>query len=172
MRTCRSRSAIRAPRRPNLCVRCAHQCLVRSRILPLAARAPCYRTHGRPRERGHPALDEGRMPSFPGDALVPRGCPPSQGSLHPFQHAAGETLGARASPPSEGRMPSFPAGACKKARSGLVWRWASRPGNRRPLPGFRCGGRKVRAPADGTPGNAWEAQAYGKCHRKYTARRP
>lgn len=31
------------------------------------------------------------------------------------------------------------------------------------------GWRKVRAPQDRTPGNAWEAQAYGQCHRKYTA---
>jgi len=28
--------------------------------------------------------------------------------------------------------------------------------------------RKVRAPQDGMPGNAWEARAYGKCHRKQT----
>ena len=27
-------------------------------------------------------------------------------------------------------------------------------------------GRKVRAPAGRVPGNAWEARAYGKCHRK------
>ena len=32
--------------------------------------------------------------------------------------------------------------------------------------------RKVRAPQGGMPGNAWEAQAYGKCRRKYTARHP
>ena len=31
------------------------------------------------------------------------------------------------------------------------------------------GWRKVRAPQDRTPGNAWEARAYGQCHRKYTA---
>ncbi len=31
------------------------------------------------------------------------------------------------------------------------------------------GRRKVRAPRDGMPGNAWEARAYGKCHRKNTA---
>jgi len=31
------------------------------------------------------------------------------------------------------------------------------------------GGRKVRAPQGRVPGNAWEARAYGKCHRKYTA---
>ena len=30
-------------------------------------------------------------------------------------------------------------------------------------------GRKVRAPADRVPGNAWGARAHGKCHRKYTA---
>src|SRR5512134_2414416 len=29
--------------------------------------------------------------------------------------------------------------------------------------------RKVRAPQGRVPGNAWEARAYGKCHRKYTA---
>lgn len=29
--------------------------------------------------------------------------------------------------------------------------------------------RKVRAPQGKVPGNAWEARAYGKCHRKYTA---
>jgi len=29
--------------------------------------------------------------------------------------------------------------------------------------------RKVRAPLGRVPGNAWEAWAYGKCHRKYTA---
>ena len=29
--------------------------------------------------------------------------------------------------------------------------------------------RKVRAPVGRVPGNAWEAKAYGKCHRKYTA---
>ncbi len=29
--------------------------------------------------------------------------------------------------------------------------------------------RKVRAPKGRVPGNAWGAQAYGKCHRKYTA---
>ena len=31
-------------------------------------------------------------------------------------------------------------------------------------------GRKVRAPQDRMPGNAWGVRAYGKCHRKYTAR--
>ena len=31
--------------------------------------------------------------------------------------------------------------------------------------------RKVRAPQDGMPGNAWGARAHGKCHRKYTAGR-
>ena len=31
-------------------------------------------------------------------------------------------------------------------------------------------GRKVRTPKGRAPGNAWGAQAYGKCHRKYTAR--
>src|SRR5690606_21018297 len=31
--------------------------------------------------------------------------------------------------------------------------------------------RKVRAPLGRVPGNAWEARAYGKCHRKYTAGR-
>ena len=30
--------------------------------------------------------------------------------------------------------------------------------------------RKVRAPQGRVPGNAWEAQAYGKCNRKDTAR--
>ncbi len=30
-------------------------------------------------------------------------------------------------------------------------------------------GRKVRAPKDRVPDNVWEARAYGKCHRKYTA---
>ena len=30
--------------------------------------------------------------------------------------------------------------------------------------------RKVRAPQDRVPGNAWEARAYGKCHRKHTAK--
>ena len=29
--------------------------------------------------------------------------------------------------------------------------------------------RKVRAPQGRVPGNAWGAQAYGKCHRKDTA---
>ena len=29
--------------------------------------------------------------------------------------------------------------------------------------------RKVRAPSDRAPGNAWGARAYGKCHRKQTA---
>ena len=29
--------------------------------------------------------------------------------------------------------------------------------------------RKVRAPQDRVPDNVWEARAYGKCHRKYTA---
>ncbi len=29
--------------------------------------------------------------------------------------------------------------------------------------------RKVRAPQGKAPGNAWEARAYGKCRRKYTA---
>ena len=42
-------------------------------------------------------------------------------------------------------------------------------------PGGRCEAalrfsqRKVRAPEDRVPGNAWEARVYGKCHRKYTA---
>ena len=33
-------------------------------------------------------------------------------------------------------------------------------------------GRKVRAPQGKVPGNAWEARAYGKCHRKQTAQAP
>jgi len=33
-------------------------------------------------------------------------------------------------------------------------------------------GRKVRAPQDRTPGNAWEARAYGQCNRKQTADGP
>lgn len=37
--------------------------------------------------------------------------------------------------------------------------------------GATCG-RKVRAPAGRVPGNAWEARAYGKCHRKHTAYGP
>ena len=41
-------------------------------------------------------------------------------------------------------------------------------------PDSRCssidGWRKVRAPQGEVPGNAWGARAYGKCHRKYTAR--
>ncbi len=64
----------------------------------------------------------------------------------------------------------------------------SRPGSRsaavlhiRPVKGVSNGwlrrytwheqlaGRKVRAPQGKVPGNAWGAQAYGKCHRKYTA---
>jgi hypothetical protein len=37
-------------------------------------------------------------------------------------------------------------------------------------PGIRTwSGRKVRAPQDRMPGNAWGVRAYGKCHRKYTA---
>ena len=32
--------------------------------------------------------------------------------------------------------------------------------------------RKVRAPQDTVPGNAWGARAYGKCHRKHTANVP
>ena len=35
---------------------------------------------------------------------------------------------------------------------------------------FQIGKRKVRAPQDRVPDNVWEARAYGKCHRKYTAR--
>ena len=31
------------------------------------------------------------------------------------------------------------------------------------------GWRKVRAPADEVPGNAWGARAHGKCNRKQTA---
>ena len=31
-------------------------------------------------------------------------------------------------------------------------------------------GRKVRALQGRVPGNTWEARAYGKCRRKYTAR--
>ncbi len=33
----------------------------------------------------------------------------------------------------------------------------------------RNGARKVRAPQDEAPGNAWEARAYGKCNREQTA---
>jgi len=33
----------------------------------------------------------------------------------------------------------------------------------------RKGWRKVRASKGRVPGNAWEARAYGKCHRKRTA---
>jgi dimethylglycine dehydrogenase len=33
-----------------------------------------------------------------------------------------------------------------------------------------CPQRKVRTSKGRTPGNAWEARAYGKCHRKYTAK--
>ena len=29
--------------------------------------------------------------------------------------------------------------------------------------------RKVRAPQDKVPGNAWGARAHGQCHRKHTA---
>ena len=32
--------------------------------------------------------------------------------------------------------------------------------------------RKVRAPADRVPGNAWGARAYGKCNREQTAEVP
>ena len=44
----------------------------------------------------------------------------------------------------------------------------SRTGNRARLDDLPRA-RKVRAPQDGVPGNAWGAQAYGKCHRKHTA---
>src|SRR5690606_8825464 len=33
-------------------------------------------------------------------------------------------------------------------------------------------GRKVRAPVDKVPGNAWGARAHGKCNRKQTAEVP
>src|SRR6187551_311072 len=33
-------------------------------------------------------------------------------------------------------------------------------------------GRKVRAPVDRVPGNAWGARAHGKCNRKQTAEVP
>ena len=35
-----------------------------------------------------------------------------------------------------------------------------------------CRERKVRAPQDRAPGNAWEARAYGKCSREQTAANP
>src|SRR6184192_4914462 len=47
----------------------------------------------------------------------------------------------------------------------------SRPGNRCLRQQWR-GWRKVRAPADRVPGNAWGARAHGKCNREQTAQVP
>ncbi len=50
-------------------------------------------------------------------------------------------------------------------------RAGSWPGNRRKVPqGME--GRKVRAPVDKVPGNAWGARAHGKCNREETAEAP
>ena len=49
---------------------------------------------------------------------------------------------------------------CGRRRAG--WVIAASDGNVR-------GGRKVRAPADQVPGNAWGARAHGKCNREQTA---
>ena len=40
------------------------------------------------------------------------------------------------------------------------------------VPARATGWRKVRAPADRVPGNAWGARAHGKCNREQTAQVP
>src|SRR6202040_822266 len=47
----------------------------------------------------------------------------------------------------------------------------SRPGSRCLCQQWRRW-RKVRAPADRVPGNAWGARAHGKCNREQTAQVP
>src|SRR5256885_5275346 len=56
------------------------------------------------------------------------------------------------------------------ARARIVIR-ESRPGSRCLRQQWR-GWRKVRAPADRVPGNAWGARAHGKCNREQTAQVP
>jgi len=69
-----------------------------------------------------------------------------------FRESARQPLGKRGQGQFRSRFARLNAGA---------------GGKRSILPPFSW--RKVRAPQGRVPGNAWEARAYGKCHRKYTA---
>jgi hypothetical protein len=58
---------------------------------------------------------------------------------------------------------------CGAVRPGLLSCARESAGQSLPMTYHRQRWRKVRAPADQVPGNAWGARAHGKCNREQTA---